>query len=66
MNNPTTVNLHHLTDAEIEKLRNEAKENMAKAYKAGGVMLAVDYWNKLVQLDNYLKARKVAKTYGKM
>jgi len=62
----TTVNLHHLTDAEIEELKKEAQENMAKAYKAGGVMLAVDYWNKFSQLSDYLRNRQLAKAFGKM
>lgn len=62
----TTLNLHHLTDAEIEELKKEAQENMAQAYKAGGVMLAVDYWNKFSQLHDYLTARQIAKAYGKM
>jgi hypothetical protein len=61
----TTLNLDNLTDAEIEKLKTEAREEMAKAYSAGGVLLATEYYKKFCHLSDYLRNRQLAKAFGK-
>lgn len=63
--NTTTVNLNNLTDTEIENLKIEARNNMAKANAAGDALTASEFYKNFAHLSSYLRNRQLAQAFGK-
>lgn len=58
------INLHELTEAEVESLLEDARETQKQAYKIGDMGTALKLHNNINHLNGYLYNRRLAEACG--